>query len=146
MPDFIERFGKDGNFDSIRAGTIVGILSIGTLIGCLFSGWVCDKLGRRLTISASGFVYIIGVAIEISSNRSWAQFAVGRLVTGLGIGGLSTSVPMYQSESVPKTIRGVVVCSFQLMITLGIWAACIVSCSVSNPYSILISSRQTLLP
>lgn len=127
MNDFIERFGENGKFDAIRAGTIVGLLCIGTLIGCLASPAPCDKIGRRLTIFFSAFLYIAGVAIEVSSNRAWVQFAIGRLVAGLGIGCLSTSVPMYQSESIPKTIRGVVVCSFQLMITLGIWAACIVS-------------------
>jgi len=42
---------------------------------------------------------------------------------GIGIGALSTSVPMYQSESVPKNIRGATVSSYQLLITLGIWAA-----------------------
>ena len=135
MPNFISRFGKDGNFDPIRAGTIVGILCIGTLIGCLGSGGICDRLGRRMTIFCSALLYTVGVAIEVSSNRAWAQFAVGRLVAGLGIGALSTSVPMYQSESIPKTIRGVVICSFQLMITLGIWAATIVSLSCYEWYT-----------
>jgi hypothetical protein len=30
---------------------------------------------------------------------------------------------MYQSESVPKNIRGATVSSYQLLITLGIWTA-----------------------
>lgn len=67
------------------------------------------------------------------------QFAIGRLVAGLGIGALSTSVPMYQSESTPKKIRGAVVSSYQLFITLGIWLAYMVgiltinaSCSLAN--------------
>jgi SP family sugar:H+ symporter-like MFS transporter len=83
----------------------------GTLVGCLASGWICDKIGRRYTISSSSFFYIIGVIIEITSGTQWVQFAMGRFTAGLGIGALSTSVPMYQSETVPKSIRGIVVSS-----------------------------------
>lgn len=131
MTDFLDRFGENGAFSAVRSGTIVGLLSVGTLFGCLASGWICDKIGRRYTISASAFFYIVGVIIEITSSTVWAQFAMGRFAAGLGIGALSTSVPMYQSESVPKNIRGAVVSSYQLLITLGIWTAYMVSNSFS---------------
>ena len=123
MSDFKERFGEDGEFSAARQGAIVALLCAGTLVGCLASGWICDKLGRKHTISSSSFFYIIGVIIEITSDRQWVQFTMGRFVAGLGIGALSTSVPMYQSESVPRRIRGIVVSSYQLAITLGIWTA-----------------------
>lgn len=49
----------------------------------------------------------IGVTVQISSpSGKWYQFAVGRWVTGLGVGGLSLIVPMYQAESGPRHIRG----------------------------------------
>jgi SP family sugar:H+ symporter-like MFS transporter len=123
MSDFLDRFGEDGKFSAVRSGTIVGLLSAGTLVGCLVSPYFADNLGRKYTISASAFFYIIGVIIEITSSAQWVQFAMGRFVAGLGIGALSTTVPMYQSESVPRSIRGAVVSSYQLLITLGIWTA-----------------------
>lgn len=136
MNDFRQRFGENGNFGATRAGTIVGILCIGTLIGCLCAGWVCERLGRRLTILFSALFYICAVVIEVTSMTRWEQFAVGRFAAGIGIGALSTAVPMYQSESVPATIRGVVVSSYQLLITIGILAAYIVSaCFPSEVYS-----------
>ncbi len=78
MNDFLTRFGEDGEFSAARQGTIVGMLCIGTLIGCLLSGWICDRIGRRYTISSSSFFYIIGVVIEITSSTKWVQFALGR--------------------------------------------------------------------
>ena len=36
MPDFIARFGEGGEFSAVRQGTIIGLFTIGTLIGCLF--------------------------------------------------------------------------------------------------------------
>jgi SP family sugar:H+ symporter-like MFS transporter len=123
MSDFLARFGQDGKFTAVRQGTIVSLLCAGTLVGCLASGWICDKIGRRYTISAAALFYIAGVVIEITSSAYWMQFAMGRFTAGLGIGALSTSVPMYQAESVPKHIRGGVVSSYQLLITFGIWTA-----------------------
>lgn len=39
---------------------------------------------------------------------------VGRIVTGLGIGALSAVVPLYQSETAPKEIRGSLVATYQV--------------------------------
>ncbi|KAI6715078.1 hypothetical protein JHW43_002444 [Diplocarpon mali] len=143
MTDFLDRFGENGVFSAARQGTIVGLLCIGTLIGCLFSGWLADKIGRRYCISTSAFFYIIGVIIEITSDTQWVQFAMGRFTAGLGIGALSTSVPMYQSESVPKNIRGATVSSYQLLITMGIWTAYMVNYGTESAYQ---NSAQWRIP
>lgn len=134
MPDFIDRFGDNGEFSAVRSGTIVGLLAVGTLFGCLGSAPLADTFGRRLTISFSAFWYIVGVIIEITSERVWVQFAMGRFTAGLGIGALSTVVPMYQSESIPKRIRGATVSSYQLLITLGIWTAYMVNYGTRKAY------------
>ncbi|KAI1078576.1 general substrate transporter [Whalleya microplaca] len=128
MPNYAERFGQlqsDGSygFDAARQGTIIGLLPIGCLIGALVAGQLADAIGRRLAISASATWACVGIVIEISSERQWAQFAVGRLVTGCSIGALSVVVPMYQSESSPAIIRGILVSTYQLFITLGIWTS-----------------------
>ncbi|KAJ4347968.1 hexose transporter hxt5 [Didymosphaeria variabile] len=143
MTDFIERFGENGEFSAVRQGTIVGLLCIGTLFGCLGSAPLADNFGRRLTISGSAFWYIVGVIIEITSKDVWVQFAMGRFTAGLGIGALSTVVPMYQSESIPKRIRGATVSSYQLLITLGIWTAYMVNYGTSAEYH---NSAQWRIP
>ncbi|SMQ48219.1 unnamed protein product [Zymoseptoria tritici ST99CH_3D1] len=128
MEDYARRFGAlqdDGSytFSAVRQGSITGFLCIGCLFGSLIAGKIADSFGRRLSISLSAFFCCIGTVIEISSQTVWAQFAIGRIVNGLGIGSLSVLVPMYQSESSPAIIRGVLVASYQLFITLGIWTA-----------------------
>ena len=128
MEDFATRFGDikpDGSvhFSAARQGTIVGLLCVGALIGSLIAGKIADSLGRRLAISVSALFCCVGTVIEISSSHAWYQFAIGRLVNGVGIGALSVTVPMYQSESSPTIIRGMLVASYQLFITLGIWTA-----------------------
>ncbi|KAK5122097.1 hypothetical protein LTR85_004343 [Meristemomyces frigidus] len=128
MDDYARRFGQaqpDGTFtfDAVRQGTITALLCAGALVGSLVAGNIADTLGRRLAISVSAFSCCIGTIIEISSETAWYQFAIGRLVNGVGIGSLSVLVPMYQSESSPAIIRGMLVASYQLFITLGIWTA-----------------------
>lgn len=128
MSDYARRFGElqsDGSYDfsAVRQGTIVGLLSAGCLIGSLISGQLADIIGRRLTICITALWTCVGTIIEISSTTHWVQFAVGRLVTGLGIGSLSVVVPMYQSESSPAIIRGILISTYQLFVTLGIWTA-----------------------
>lgn len=129
MEDYGRRFGEFNvltgkyDFSAPRQGAIVGLLPAGCLFGSLIAGRIADTLGRRMAISVTAVFCCVGNIIEISSSSSWAQFAVGRLVTGFGIGALSVAVPMYQSESAPAKIRGVLISCYQLFITLGIWVA-----------------------
>ncbi|KAK3946226.1 general substrate transporter [Diplogelasinospora grovesii] len=140
MTDYARRFGEFDpsteayTFSAARQGTIVGLLPVGSLIGALVAGKIADTMGRRLAISVSALFTCIGTIIEISSQTSWVQFAIGRLVTGGGIGSLSVLVPMYQSESSPIIIRGILVSTYQLFITLGIWTAEMVNYGTHTKY------------
>lgn len=78
----------------VRAGLIVSLLSIGTLVGALAGAPIADALGRRWAMIVECGVFIVGVIIQLLSFSSWQQFAVGRLVSGLGVGALSAAVPM----------------------------------------------------
>lgn len=130
MPDFLQRFGEpqsDGSyaFSTVRSGLIVGLLSIGTLVGALVAAPFADKFGRRPCICLWSVVVAVGFVIQVAASTSWEQFMVGRLVAGFGVGALSLLVPMFQAETAPPWIRGALVCTYQLFITLGIFlAAC----------------------
>jgi SP family sugar:H+ symporter-like MFS transporter len=78
------------------------------------------------------FVFIIGNIIQITAEYSWVHMMMGRFVAGLGVGNLSVGVPMFQSECSPREIRGAVVASYQLMITIGILISNIVNFGVRN--------------
>ena len=55
---------------------------------------IADMLGRRWAMTSECCVFIVGAIVQITSTHQWAQFAVGRLISGLGIGALSAAVPM----------------------------------------------------
>ncbi|TVY49664.1 High-affinity glucose transporter [Lachnellula occidentalis] len=130
MAVFQREFGQrdsDGDgyhFSNVRSGLIVGLLSIGTLMGALIAGPVADRFGRKWSISAWCIMLHIGLIVQISTPApKWYEIVVGRWIAGLGVGALSLLVPMYQSESAPRQIRGLLISTYQLFITLGIFVA-----------------------
>ncbi|KAF2502458.1 MFS monosaccharide transporter-like protein [Lophium mytilinum] len=130
MTDFLDRFGQrhdDGTayFSNVRAGLVVGLLSIGTLFGALIAAPIADRIGRKISIQFWCFIFSIGMVIQISSTHSWVQIMMGRWVAGLGVGALSLLVPMYQAETAPPHIRGALISAYQLMITFGIFLAAV---------------------
>ncbi|KAF8417168.1 hypothetical protein BGX38DRAFT_1252047 [Terfezia claveryi] len=84
---------------------IVSILSAGTICGALTAAPFGDFLGHCCYCHR--------------------LFAAGRFIAGYGVGLVSALVPLYQSESAPKWIRGTIVGAYQLAITIGLlFAAC----------------------
>jgi MFS family permease len=76
---------------------------------------------------------IIGLIVQITApNGHWWQMVVGRWVTGLGVGGCSLLVPMYQGESSPRHIRGAMISCYQLFVTLGIFLAYCINLGTHN--------------
>ena len=91
-------------------------------LGALLAAPFGDTLGRKWGLIASCLVFSIGVALQTAATAI-PLFVVGRVIAGLGVGLVSTLVPMYQSECAPKWIRGAVVGLYQFGITIGILLA-----------------------
>ena len=91
-----------------------------------------DWWGRRRSLSFGVIIFIIGNIIQITAMNSWVHMMMGRFVAGLGVGNLSVGVPMFQSECSPREIRGAVVASYQLMITIGILVSNLINFGVRN--------------
>ncbi|KAK0636415.1 high-affinity hexose transporter HXT6 [Bombardia bombarda] len=133
MENFKQAFGTFDDvtgkyfFSSTRSGLIVGLLSIGNLLGALVAGPVADRLGRKLPTAIACLVYMVGVIVQISSRDHWYQVALGRWTGGLGVGALSILVPLATSETSPTNARGLVVSGYQMAVTMGICLASLVN-------------------
>lgn len=140
MDNFLHKFADEGTqqnpkFSNSREGTIVGLLSIGTLVGSLAAGPLADFTGRKICIVILNCVFIVGVIVQITTIDEWYQIAIGRWVAGLGVGGLSILTPMYQAETAPRQIRGGLVSTYQLFITLGIFLANVINYGTETIHS-----------
>ncbi|KAF8639635.1 hypothetical protein AX17_000900 [Amanita inopinata Kibby_2008] len=98
---------------------LVAIYEIGCFVGALSNLWVGDKLGRRRTIVLGGIIMIIGAILQATSY-SYAQILVARVVTGLGNGLNTSTVPAYHAECSPASKRGSLIMIEGTLITFGI--------------------------
>ena len=93
---------------SSQSSEIVSLLSVGTFFGALLSAPTGDILGRKMGLMAWLVVFCVGVILQTAATAI-PLFVAGRTIAGLGVGGLSALVPLYQSETAPKWIRGTIV-------------------------------------
>ncbi|PTB39090.1 hypothetical protein M441DRAFT_70244 [Trichoderma asperellum CBS 433.97] len=126
---YLEYFNHPG---SSQQGGITASMSAGSFVGSLLSGWLADRLGRRLAIQIASVDWIIGAVLQCSSQNV-AHLVVGRIVSGLAIGVTSSQCIVYLSELAPSRIRGRVVGIQQWSIDWGILIMYLIpyGCSVS---------------
>ncbi|KAL5354535.1 hypothetical protein ACLOAV_000624 [Pseudogymnoascus australis] len=108
-----------------QTAEVVSILSAGTFVGALAAAPLADQLGRRRALMIAAGVFSIGVTLQVAS-KALPLYVAGRFVAGVGVGMISVIVPLYQSEMAPKWVRGVLVSTYQLAITVGLLIAAIV--------------------
>jgi sugar porter (SP) family MFS transporter len=100
-------------------GTVAALLTIGCLIGALFTGSFAEKFGRKSVMIVTAVLYIIS-ALGCALAESAAILIIFRILSGLAVGGTSVVAPMYISEIAPAKNRGRLVSMNQFAITIGI--------------------------
>lgn len=105
--------------DSVTQGGITASMSGGSFLGALVAGVLSDWRGRKPVIQLSGCFWMVGAAIQ-SSSQNIGQLIAGRVIAGIGIGLASAQVPVYIAEIAPKRIRGRLGSMFQWAVTWGI--------------------------
>lgn len=88
---------------------MVAILEVGAFISSISVGRLGDLYGRRKTILYGAIIFVIGGALQSFAN-GMPMMLLGRIIAGLGVGSLSTIVPIYQSEISPPHNRGKLAC------------------------------------
>jgi len=114
-------FAADYNIDksSLQYGFLSSAMPLGATAACLFVGLLQDGLGRRITLILATTLYLGSVAIEHWA-LGYGMLVAGRVVTGVAIGTLSSTVPMYIAELSPPHLRGTLVTLNQVCICVGV--------------------------
>ncbi|KAM3077421.1 Ribulose bisphosphate carboxylase large chain [Clarireedia jacksonii] len=105
-PYFKDKFNQPTRAE---VGTMVAILEVGAFISSLVVGKVGDIIGRRMTIFYGSCIFFIGGALQTMAT-GMPMMLLGRITAGVGVGMLSTIVPIYQSEISPPHNRGKLAC------------------------------------
>ena len=101
---------------------------IGTAAGAMSSCIPAMVLGRKATIIlgaligvGAGLLMAATPVLAGAGDVSWLYLT--RFISGISVGALSVCVPLYQSEVAPVQLRGRLMATFQLAVTLGILCA-----------------------
>ena len=100
-------------------GTVAALLTVGCLVGALFTGSFTEKYGRKNVMIFTAVVYIIS-AFGCAFSESATMLTILRVLSGLAVGATSVVAPMYISEIAPAHNRGRLVSFKQFAITIGI--------------------------
>ncbi|KAI1827404.1 general substrate transporter [Xylaria intraflava] len=102
---FVDDTGTPVITNSLLQGGIVSVYYLGTLGGCLFGGWVGDRVGRIKAIAIGAAWAVFGASLQASAMSS--NWMIGaRAVNGIGTGILNAVVPVWATETAEHTSRG----------------------------------------
>lgn len=104
---------------STNQGISVASYNLGCFIGAIITIFISNPLGRKRMIMLGTTIMIVGAILQASAT-TLPHFIVGRIITGLGNGGNTSTVPTWQSETSSAHKRGKLVMIEGALITCGI--------------------------
>lgn len=115
-PVFVSRFfkdfgGADGStslVDPSITGISVACLQASAAVGALVAGRLGDMVGRKRCVRIGAFIYFFSAFIQMFAP-GFATFVAGRTIQGVGVGFLSMTVPIIQTEIAAPHRRGLMV-------------------------------------
>jgi len=107
--DYLQTMGISG--ESPQVGFIVAVYYLGCSVGAVFFSWFADKYGRKPALFACLATASLGNLIMFVAGLGYSQGALavmylGRVIMGLGVGGVDSVVPVYSSELSSDDSRG----------------------------------------
>ncbi|KAJ5198627.1 uncharacterized protein N7498_007744 [Penicillium cinerascens] len=118
---FNDIFTATKNDDTMQA-TVTAVYELGCLFGAIWALFMGDRMGRRWMIITGASIMIVGVLIQVTAfigHVPLAQFIVGRVVTGVGNGMNTSTIPTYQAECARTSNRGLLICIEGGIIAIG---------------------------
>ncbi|KAG0660350.1 hypothetical protein C6P46_004650 [Rhodotorula mucilaginosa] len=107
---------------ALLQATYVALYEIGCLAGAVVALFYGNKTGRRRMIIYGAIVMMVGVVIQVTTFKGhWAggQFIVGRIITGIGNGMNTSTIPSWMAECSRSHNRGLLICIEASMIATG---------------------------
>ncbi|KAL4907750.1 hypothetical protein BDW74DRAFT_166402 [Aspergillus multicolor] len=123
-PGFVRKFGTqtDDNGQTILASSILSawtsLGSVGQIVGMTTLPFLSDRFGRKAAMFWYWFLLAVSVLIECVATN-WKSWLVAKVVGGIGVGCLQSTIPTYVSEVAPVRIRGAFLMCYSLWWLIG---------------------------
>lgn len=117
---------REGRDTPVLQAAVTACYEIGCFFGALFPIFFGERLGRKPIILAGCFIIIVGTVISTSAfGDHWGlgQFVIGRVITGIGNGFNTATIPVWQSEMSRPELRGKLVNLEGAVVAIGTMVA-----------------------
>ncbi|OWZ56696.1 sugar transporter [Cryptococcus neoformans c45] len=101
-----------------------GIQSAGQTVGQIFLQYATDALGRKYALYILWGFLVASIFAETFASH-WSHWLVAKLFSGIGVGMLQATMPVYLSEIAPTQLRGFFINAYSFWFCLGQLAASI---------------------
>jgi sugar porter (SP) family MFS transporter len=101
------------------SSNVVSLLTAGCFFGAISAMFLNDKFGRRYSLMFYSVIFLIGAAIQTAATHHIGQIYAGRVIAGLGVGGMSSITPVFVAENCPPAVRGRITGLFQEFLVIG---------------------------
>ncbi|KAA8571442.1 hypothetical protein MFRU_026g00540 [Monilinia fructicola] len=108
--------------DPTITGLIVAIYEVGCFLGSVATSIFGENVGRKRSIAIGVVIMIIGAVLQATAY-SRPHIIVARVASGVGMGFINSTVPVFQAEFSPKATRGLYVCMQLSTLNFGIFVA-----------------------
>ena len=98
---------------------MVSSYEVGATFGAIFTFALGDRFGRKVYVIGGAILVIFGAIIQTTSYGI-AQFLIGRLVAGVGLGFMTTVIPVWLAECALPTNRGRMMAMMLSTLILGL--------------------------
>jgi sugar porter (SP) family MFS transporter len=111
---------------SVLQGAVTACYELGCFFGAIFTLCFGERIGRTPLLVAGGLLMVLGTVISTAAfGPHWGlgQFVIGRVISGLGNGMDTATIPVWQSECSRAHNRGFLVCFEGAIIAVGTFVA-----------------------
>lgn len=141
---FAQQFGTqiNRNGERVLASAVMSnwnlVGSIGQITGMMCLPFFTNRFGRKMSMYLYWTIIAAGTVVECFA-RDHRLWFLARMLGGLGVGCLQTTVPGYLAEVAPVKTRGIFLASYSLWFTAGQFFAPVAlqSLSKKDPFNYL---------
>ncbi|KAL4899290.1 hypothetical protein BDW74DRAFT_183822 [Aspergillus multicolor] len=135
---FIQQMAKPGTtiIDGKYISAWGGIQSAGQTVGQILLQYVTDGYGRKIALYVIFLTFVISVMIE-SFATHWDHWLVAKLFSGMGVGMLQSTMPLYLAEISPTQLKGFLINAYSFWFVIGQLFASVAlnRLNASDPYN-----------
>ncbi|WPG99101.1 general substrate transporter [Acrodontium crateriforme] len=117
---FVKQFAAPGT--KVINGKFVsawgGIQSAGQTVGQIFLQFATEKFGRKPALFIL-WIFLIASVLAESLATHWQHWLVAKLFSGIGVGMLQATMPVYLSEMAPTQLRGFLINAYTFWFVIG---------------------------